>query len=407
MIATDLGDPFGTGELRAGVLAAWRGSPTRLREDAATEADLVRAGYRDRLLTELAQNAADAAVKAGVDGRVAVWLDGRTLHVANSGAALDVSGVHALTALRASGKTQDASGMTQGTSGGSAPVGKFGVGFTAVLTVSDEVELRSTSGSVRFSRTGTRALLGEQGIEIPEAPGGFEPPALRLAWAIEERPAAGFDSEIVLRLREGVDTVALLAEMRAEAADLLLELPALHSIRIGDDEIASTARELDHGLTELRITGPDSEVRTWWQYRAERARWLLPVRDGRPVAAHPDVLRAPTRSDEELSIPALLIADIPMQPDRRRLLPGAHLTALATGYADFVRALPPRDRLVLVPTPGFARSEADGLLREALIADLRDHEWLPIRTVHSSPFPNPPSHQQISPPSAPRPLSAL
>ncbi|APB01805.1 sacsin N-terminal ATP-binding-like domain-containing protein [Nocardia seriolae] len=387
MIATDLGDPFGTGELRAGVLAAWRGSPTRLREDAATEADLVRAGYRDRLLTELAQNAADAAVKAGVDGRVAVWLDGRTLHVANSGAALDVSGVHALTALRASGKTQDASGMTQGTSGGSAPVGKFGVGFTAVLTVSDEVELRSTSGSVRFSRTGTRALLGEQGIEIPEAPGGFEPPALRLAWAIEERPAAGFDSEIVLRLREGVDTVALLAEMRAEAADLLLELPALHSIRIGDDEIASTARELDHGLTELRITGPDSEVRTWWQYRAERARWLLPVRDGRPVAAHPDVLRAPTRSDEELSIPALLIADIPMQPDRRRLLPGAHLTALATGYADFVRALPPRDRLVLVPTPGFARSEADGLLREALIADLRDHEWLPIRTVHSSPLP--------------------
>uniref|UniRef100_UPI0002D4F275 sacsin N-terminal ATP-binding-like domain-containing protein n=1 Tax=Nocardia concava TaxID=257281 RepID=UPI0002D4F275 len=366
MIATDLGDPFGTEQLRAGVVAAWRGSPTRLREDAATEADLVRSGYRDRLLTELAQNAADAAVKAGVPGRVAVWLDGRTLHVANSGAALDVSGVHALTALRASGKTEGAA------------VGKFGVGFTAVLTVSDEIELRSTSGSVRFSRAETWALLGAQGIEIPETPGGFVPPALRLAWSTEERPAGGFDSEIVLRLREDVDTVALLAEMRAEAAELLLELPALQSIRIGGDEIVSAERELEYGLTELRVTGPNSEERVWWQYRTGPARWLLPVRDGRPVAAHPDVLRAPTRSDEELSIPALLIADIPMQPDRRRLLPGAHLTELARGYADFARALPPRDRLVVVPTPGFARSEADGLLREALIDELREHEWLPV-----------------------------
>ncbi|MFF0630968.1 sacsin N-terminal ATP-binding-like domain-containing protein [Nocardia sp. NPDC004151] len=369
MVATEFEDPFGTAELRAGVVAAWRGSPTRLREDAATEADLVRAGYRDRLLTELAQNAADAAVKAGVPGRIAVWLDGRTLHIANSGAPLDVSGVHALTALRASGKTEGAA------------VGQFGVGFTAVLTVSDEVEFRSTSGSVRFSRVETWALLGVQGVEIPDQSGDFEPPALRLAWAIAERPADGFDSEIVLRLRESVDPGELLAEMRAEAPDLLLELPALNSIRIGDDEIASTRRELAGGLTELTVTGPNSDERLWWQYRTGRARWLLPVRDGRPVAARPDVLRAPTRSDEELSLPAVLIADIPMQPDRRRLLPSARPAELAADYAAFARALPPRDRLVLVPTPGFARSETDAVLREALIAELRDNEWLPVLTV--------------------------
>nr|WP_246023958.1 ATP-binding protein [Nocardia yunnanensis] len=368
-----MGDPFGTEALRAGVVAAWRGSPTRLREDAATEADLVRAGYRDRLLTELAQNAADAAVKAGVPGRVAVWLDGRTLHVANTGAPLDVSGVHALTALRASGKTEGAA------------VGKFGVGFTAVLTVSDEVELRSSAGSVRFSRADTLALLADQGVELPSQPEGFEPPALRLAWAIEQRPAAGFDSEIVLRLRADVDTVVLLAEMRAEAVDLLLELPALQVIRIGDDEIAATATELEHGLTELRVTDPNAGERVWWEFRTGRARWLLPIRDGRPVAAAPDVLRAPTRSDEELSLPALLIADIPMQPDRRRLLPGGRPAELAAGYADFARALPPRDRLVLVPLPGFARSEADSTLREALIAELRDTEWLPVRSVQAHP----------------------
>src|SRR5690606_38416224 len=96
---------------------------------------------------------------------------------------------------------------------------------------------------------------------------------------------------------------------------------------------------------------------------------LLPGRGRGPASDGPDVLRAPTRSDEELSLPALLVADIPMQPDRRRLLPGAHLARLADGYADFARALPPAARLVLVPAPGFARSEADGVLREALVRE--------------------------------------
>ncbi|WP_441343106.1 sacsin N-terminal ATP-binding-like domain-containing protein [Nocardia sp.] len=362
-----VGDPFDTAALRAGVVAAWRGSPTRLREDAATEADLVRAGYRDRLLTELAQNAADAAAKAGVAGRVAVWLEGRALHVANTGVELDVSGVHALTALRASAKGS-----------ADAAVGRFGVGFTAVLAVSDDIEFRSRSGSVRFSRADTHALLGTEGIDIPDVEGGFAPPALRLAWPSDERPAAEFDSEVVLTLREDIDTVGLLTAMRAEAVDLLLELPALQHIRVGDDEIASTVTELENGIQEVRVTGPEGEDRRWWQYRTAHARWLLPLRSGRPVVTTPDVLRAPTRSDEELSLPALLIADIPMQPDRRRLLPGARITDLAAGYADFARALPPIDRLVLVPAPAFARSEADSLLREALVAELREHPWLPV-----------------------------
>ncbi|MGV9821583.1 sacsin N-terminal ATP-binding-like domain-containing protein [Nocardia xishanensis] len=371
-------DPFGTEGLRAAVLASWRDSPTRLREDAATEADLVRAGYRDRLLTELAQNAADAAAKAGVPGEVRVRLDGRTLSIANTGAALDLSGVHALTALRASGKAE------------ATAVGQFGVGFTAVLAVSDDIEFRSTTGSLHFSRDRTREALRESGIATPNAvlsdrladadraASTFQPPALRLTWPVEACPAEGFDTEVVVRLRADVDADALLAAMREEAADLLLELPALQSLRIGDDEFTSVVRELGDGLEELRVTGPDEAGRTWWQFRTPRARWLLPLRDGKPHAAPHDVLRAPTRSDEELSLPALLIADIRMQPDRRRLLPGARVAELASGYADFARALPPADRLVLVPTPGFARSEADGLLREALVRELQTHSWLPV-----------------------------
>ncbi|MGQ4600271.1 sacsin N-terminal ATP-binding-like domain-containing protein [Nocardia sp. R6R-6] len=353
--------------MRAAVLAAWRDSPTRLREDAATENDLVRAGYRDRLLTELAQNAADAAGKAGIAGRLVVRLDGRDLYIGNTGAPLDISGVHALTALRASAKAE------------TGTVGRFGVGFTAVLAVSDEIEVRSTSGSLRFSRERTTDALCRNEIRVPAVETGeFAPPVLRLAWPIEAGPADGLDTEVVLRLRAEVDADALLAAMREEAVDLLLELPALQRVRIGADEFVSSAEDLGDGLREVYVDGPGNEQRTWWQYRTRRARWLLPVHDGTPVAAAADVLRAPTRSDEELSLPALLIADIAMQPDRRRLLPGARLSALAEGYADFARALPPRDRLLLVPTPGFARSEADGLLREALIRELQTHPWLPV-----------------------------
>ncbi|WP_455769374.1 sacsin N-terminal ATP-binding-like domain-containing protein [Nocardia salmonicida] len=434
--------------MRAGVLAAWRDSPTRLREDSASEADLVAAGYRDRLLTELAQNAADAAAKAGVAGALTVRvLDGR-LHVANTGAPLSVSGVHALTALRASGKTD----TTQ--------VGRFGVGFTAVRSVGDEIEVRSTTGSLRFSRVATLNALHDTGIGIPDDLAAIAPPVLRLAWPVPTTPLAGTDTEIVVHLRDDIDATALLDAMRAEAPDLLLELPALQRIRIESDEFTSaitilatnprpaeairaaatlssvtdttaattsttvasagatvasagatagpagatagpagtatatggTAVSTDDAatvdativadetgtLSQLTINLPSGTRRTWWQYRTPRARWLLPLREGRPVATAPDVLRAPTRSDEELSLPAILVADIPMQPDRRRLLPGARLTELATGYADFARALPPRDRLVLVPTPGFARSEADALLREALITELRTNSWLPI-----------------------------
>jgi hypothetical protein len=61
-------DGFGTAGLRERVLAAWTASPARFREDANAEEDLALGGYRDRLVVELAQNAADAAARAGADG---------------------------------------------------------------------------------------------------------------------------------------------------------------------------------------------------------------------------------------------------------------------------------------------------------------------------------------------------
>ena len=133
-------DPFGTAAVRARVLAGWSASPARFREDANAEEDLVRGGYRDRLLVELAQNAADAAARAGVPGRLRLELAGETLRAANTGAPLDAAGVQALASLRASAKRDE-----------DGSVGRFGVGFAAVLAVSDEPAVVSAGGGVRFS----------------------------------------------------------------------------------------------------------------------------------------------------------------------------------------------------------------------------------------------------------------
>ncbi|UYP19698.1 ATP-binding protein [Rhodococcus sp. Z13] len=350
----DLADPFGTAALREGILSAWASSPTRLREDAATESDYVRAGYRDRVLTELAQNAADAAARAELPGVLRVWCDGTGLHVANIGEPLDEPGVHALTALRSSGKT-----------GG---VGRFGVGFTAVLAVSEEIEVRSRTGSILFSADRTRAVLDDHGLTAPAA--GV--PTLRLAWPSTTPPVEGSDTEVVLRLRPDVDAGALLAAFRDEAYDILLELPALRTVEIDGDALERTEHDLDNGLREIGIGD-----RTWWEHTGPSARWLVPVVDDRVRPVRRDVLRAPTRSDEELSLPALLVADVAMQPDRRRILPGTPLDRVAAGYARLVAALPADQRLDLVPEPGFARSEVDGRIREAVLEELRTHPWLP------------------------------
>src|SRR3954449_699884 len=97
-------DPFGTALIRRRVLDAWASSPARFREDANAEEDLVRGGYRDRPLADSAQNAADAAVRGGVPGRLRLVLEDDVLRAANTGAPLDADGVQALATLRASAK---------------------------------------------------------------------------------------------------------------------------------------------------------------------------------------------------------------------------------------------------------------------------------------------------------------
>lgn len=371
------GDPFGTDALRESVLAGWRSSPTRFREDANAEEDLVLGGYRDRLLVELAQNAADAAVAVGVPGRLRLsFVDGE-LRAANTGAPLDSDGVAALASLRASAKR---SGHV---------VGRFGVGFAAVLTVTDAPRVLSVSGGVEFSARRTAAAMTDRDGRVP---------VLRLAWPVpagEPPLPAGFDTEVRLPLRSDVDGSALLRGFADQVVDLLLSLRGLERIEIGDDtwsRVETDGRIELHGpagqahwlvcrrsgelSTELTAR-LGAEARPQWT-----TCWAVPVaEDGTPRPLESDVLHTPTPTDERMSLPARLIATLPIEPNRRRLLPGpaadAVLAEAAASYPDLVRQLVPEQRTALVPTPEFPLSEVDGQLRDLVIERLRVDRWLP------------------------------
>ncbi|MEU0911313.1 sacsin N-terminal ATP-binding-like domain-containing protein [Streptomyces althioticus] len=398
--AAEGADPFGTARLRRGVLDAWATSPARFREDANAEEDLVLGGYRDRLVVELAQNAADAAARAGVPGRLRLTLRDGVLVAANTGAPLDAAGVESLSTLRASAK-RDAPDRA---------VGRFGVGFAAVLAVTDEPAVVGRHGGVRWSLAEARDLARDTarhspglGDEIRRRDGHV--PLLRLPFAAEGTAPDPYDTAVILPLR---DTAAAdLAERLLHAVDdaLLLALPGLEEVVVetGDDTPRTLSRSTDGGLTV--VTDSRDGVTRWRTAAAhgaltpelladrpveERLRphwsvtWAVPVGpDGAPARPRTaPVVHAPTPSDEPLGAPALLIASLPLDSTRRHAAPGALTDFLVQRAADAYAGLLADWRPVtagaidLVPGP-LGKGELDGALRAAILERLPRTAFLP------------------------------
>lgn len=412
-------DQFDTAAIRERVLGSWVAAPVRFREDANLEEDLFLGGYRDRVLVELAQNAADAATRAAVPGRLRLTLasaspDGPTLSAANTGAPLDADGVVSLATLRASAK-RDAAGDP---SGAAVPVGRFGVGFAAVLAVSDEPRLLSRDGGVRFSAVDAREAVrraAEGNAELAAELGrrGGRVPALRLPYPVEGAPPWSYDSAVVLPLRDEA-AVALVRRLLAELDDtLLLSLPQLSEIVIDlDGEIRTLTA--DRSIPGECVVGDGSRTTRWRLAEAQggldrelladrpveernRLRWSLtwavPVDgEGDPRSAGTaSVLYAPTATDEPLGLPAVLIASFPLEVTRRRVAPGPLteflLDRAAAAYADLVAAWPGRTPAVLRLVPGpMGEGALDAGLRRRIAALLPDTPFLPAANGDPAPL---------------------
>ncbi|MFE7636723.1 sacsin N-terminal ATP-binding-like domain-containing protein [Kitasatospora sp. NPDC057518] len=398
-----LADPFGSAALRRRVLDAWAASPSRFREDANAEEELALGGYRDRLVVELAQNAADAAVRAGHGpGRLRLTLADGVLAAANTGAPLDAAAVESLSTLRASSKR------------GEAPaVGRFGVGFAAVLAVTDEPAVLGAGGGVRWSLGEARSLAGAQpelAEELRRRDGHV--PLLRLPFAAEGTAPEGYDTVVVLPLRDAA-AEDLTRRLLAGIDDaLLLTLPGLREVVVETPDGVRTltrdaAETRPDGVTEVTVTddADGRPRRTVWQTAGasgtlaaelladrpteERARpywtvtWAVPVgEDGAPQRPRiASVLHAPTPSDEPVGLPALLIASYPLDSTRRHVAPGPLADFLteraADSYAELLRARgADLGSLGLVPAP-LGQGALDNALRAGVLSRLPDTPFLP------------------------------
>lgn len=402
-VTTPGADPYHTAELRRRVLAAWADAPARFREDANAEEDFALGGYRDRVLVELAQNAADAARRSGVPGRLSLTLSGDRLVAANTGAPLTAEGVESLATLRASTKRED-----------SSSAGRFGVGFSAVAALSDDVTVASEHGAVRFGSTlASRAvddlLAGTHGDLAAEVERrSWHVPMLRLPFPAEAAVAEGYDTTVTLVLRDeaAIDRVRELLDRTGEA--LLLALDGLSEVRVGVDETERVLTRETDGDADLATThhGPDGARTTLWRLAGrsgtldprlladrpteERGRtewsvtWAVPVdEDGGPAPLPEDVepvVHAPTPTDTELALPAVLIGSFPLSSDRRTVRTGPATDLLlmeaAGAYCALLRRFDAHAALDLVPGTRVGGGAVDAAFRARVAEPLRDTPFL-------------------------------
>ncbi|MEU3407299.1 molecular chaperone Hsp90 [Streptomyces sp. NPDC006670] len=396
-------DPFSTARLRRTVLDAWAAGPARFREDANAEEDLALGGYRDRLAIELAQNASDAAARGRVPGRLRLTLHPAApgegghgvLAVANTGAPLDATGVESLSTLRASAKREGASAADT--------VGRFGVGFAAVLAVSDEPAVLGRHGGVRWSLAEAREMAREAahfspglGDELRRRDGHV--PLLRLPLPAEGTAPDGYDTVVVLPLRDAA--AADLAERLLHGVDdaLLLTLPGLTEVVVdtpgggtrtlyrhtdGPYTVIEDSASGTHRWRTVRAGGPIDRALLADRPVEERLRpawsitWAVPVdAEGAPERPRTaPVVHAPTPTDEPLGIPALLIASLPMDTSRRHHAPGPLTDFLveraADAYAELLAAWDPVTPALVDLVPGpLGQGELDGALRAAVLRRL-------------------------------------
>ena len=420
-------DPYNTAELRRRVLAAWADAPARFREDANAEEDFALGGYRDRVVVELAQNAADAARRAGVPGRLRLSLDGSALTAANTGEPLTPEGVESLATLRASTKRDDH---------GSA--GRFGVGFSAVAALSDDITVSSGGSAVCFDAERARAAVADLlsggsahedlAEEVRRRSGHV--PMLRLPFPAEadgatneadgapggpDRAPAGYDTAVTLRLRDEA-TVERVRELLARTGEaLVLALPGLAEVRVAVDgaervitredlssddaggsgaDLLTTLHDADGTLTTLwRVLtrsgslAPDlltdrpteDRGRTGWTLT-----WAVPVDEGGALATLPAdvdrVVHAPTPTDTGLDLPAVLIGTFPLGSDRRAVQPGPAtdllLSEAADAYCALLRGFDARAALDLVPGTRVGGGAVDAAFRARVADPLRDTPFL-------------------------------
>ena len=187
-------------------------------------------------------------------------------------------------------------------------------------------------------------------------------------------------------MRAGIDPDDLLA---AAGDHLLLAMPAIGELalpgrvfrRMPDGDVGVVAIADGDVVTRWRLSErsgewpPDLLAELPVEQRARsgwRISWAQPL--GRPLG--PDVLYAPTPTDDALDLPARLIGTFPVDDTRRHLAPGRAgrllLDEAVPGYLELLLTASDETAGTLLPDRGFGRSAVDNQLRLGIWAAVRE-----------------------------------
>ena len=389
-----------------GTLAAYGKQPLLVIRDANDEQDTAHGGYQHRQLFELVQNGADAllldadASEMGDDaprhdrGRIEVRLTTGYLYCADNGKPIGEPGVCALMFPRLSPKR------------GTSQIGNFGLGFRAVLGVSDSPEFFSRSGSFRFDRAHSRERIE---AVVPNAD---RYPVLSLPEPID--PAESQEQDAALReLMDWAVNIVRLPLKNAARDDIRQQMTSfppeflLFVRHLGRLTITDGSEELNRELELEKVDGEfllaDGDDTSQWKLfershqlssnaRADRrpgddevevrVSWAAPVdrldRPGRFWAFFPTTAWS--------LVPGILNAPWKTNEDRQNLLTGRYNDELIEASAELIaeklslipNAEDPARHLDVLPRRHEAGdSDQADLLREQLFAALHGRAIVP------------------------------
>jgi len=231
--------------------------------------ELVRQQYSGRYPFELLQNANDAAVDAGVQGRAYFLLTDTALIVADDGSGFGDRQVDAICSLGRSSK------------GPGTAVGHKGLGFKSVGEITDRPQVVSAQASFQFDgerlRREVLGLLGtlpaEQRFPVYAFPFSIAEADLGPdAAQVHRLQAEGFRTIIRLPLRAGIDRQTVAAHLVENLRPrLLLFLPGIDRLDLHgtlSDFSATVARDEDRGAEHVLLDA-DGTAEEWLIYRSE------------------------------------------------------------------------------------------------------------------------------------------
>ncbi len=273
------------------------------------------------------------------------------------------------------------------------PIGYKGLGFKAVLDISDHVQIRSGHLRVRFDLEESRQALLKADLPIRD-----EVPVLRLPfWDDRDSgiPEAGgtYDTIIFLPWKSEDGRKELFArEWKAISGDptILLFLNALEEVvwqpLDGDPTVWQCDRRAEPFRFSMRHGADEPQSNCWRILRdpsggPKNAAGVPVDHDGHPLPYRHDKVRVYFPTDEDSPVPLILHGEFDLEQNRKRVRPGGSRAEIVQSLARCVRSV-----LGLVRDDGTFLDLLQP--RDGMVA-LDREMWEAIKaTVHDMPLPH-------------------